>query len=291
MYRYKGIIFLLLSSFFFTTSTLFAKLVTTLSEIQAVEITFCRFFLGFITVLIYMVTQKRSLRPKRISYVLLRSILNLIAVILFFAGVQFTTITNANMLNMTYPIFVYLYAPFINREKNSVIYLLYVTITMIGAYLIINPTIEDLLLGDILALLSGVTAGAAISILREARKYDSSFIILFYLMTIGTITNYFIMLPYFIAPKGIVILYLFLSASSGVLGQIFITIGYRYIDAASGSLISSSRILFAVIMGVCMFSDPLSPKIIIGAILIIISLIGVSGRWQRIRQKTPSSMM
>ena len=96
---YKGLILLLLSSFTFALSTIFAKFVTTLSDIPGVEITFFRFLIGILAVFFYMIIKKVSLRPTNIKYVLLRSLSNIIAVMLFFTGIQFTTVSNANMLN------------------------------------------------------------------------------------------------------------------------------------------------------------------------------------------------
>lgn len=278
-----GILYLLSSAFLFACATVFAKLVNIQAGIPGVEVTFFRFLIGFIAALIFLVIRKESLRPVKTRYVLLRSFLNIVAVIFFFTGIQYTTVTNANMLNMTYPVFVYLFSPFINRERRPFIYYTYLLITLSGIYLVINPDFSHILIGDSFALVSGIIAGGAISILRESRKYDRSFIIFFYLMGIGTVVNFFVMIPFFVAPAGIVILYLFLAAFLGALGQVFITIGYRHIDAASGSLVSSTRILFAGIMGVTFFADPLTAELIAGGALIIISLAGVSGGIRRLK--------
>jgi len=61
-----------------------------------------------------------------------------------------------------------------------------------------------------------------------------------------------------------------------VLGQIFITYGYKYISARAGSLISTSRILYAVILGVLVFSEEITLRIAAGGMLIMLSIIAVS---------------
>jgi drug/metabolite transporter (DMT)-like permease len=68
-------------------------------------------------------------------------------------------------------------------------------------------------------------------------------------------------------------------------GQLLITVGYKYIDAAPGSLVSSSRIVFAIILGVTFFSDPMTLRIIIGSLMIIISLAGVNGFFRYLRRE------
>ena len=278
----KGYILLLLSAITFSLSTVFAKIVTTTSNIEAVELTFFRFITGFITVSVYVAITRKSLVPKNKKYISLRAFFNTIAVIFFFLGIQYTTITKANLLNMTYPIFVFLLAPFINREKSSSIHFLYLFLTMVGLYLVIVPDvsifkIDQINIGDIYSLISGIVAGFAIATLREARKYDASYMILFYLMALGSIINCIIVIPFFIIPTGTVLILVILTTITSLLGQVFITVGYKYINASAGSLVSSSRILFAIILGITIFSDHISIKMGIGGILILISLIGVSG--------------
>jgi len=79
-----------------------------------------------------------------------------------------------------------------------------------------------------------------------------------------------------------VTVYLILSGVSAAAGQVFITIGYRYIEAASGSLVSASRIVFAGVLGVLVFADPFTVPIMTGALLILVSLLGVGGLWEMI---------
>ena len=277
---------LLLSAAAFAMSTVFAKVVTTGSSVPGIEVTFLRFLVGLSFTWMYLRYRKISIRPNNPRLVVLRAVSNTAAVLFFFTGIQFTTVTNANMLNMTYPVFVFLVAPFFNREASSGKYYLYLFLTIIGVYLIVVPDFHSINPGDLSALASGICAGVAISALREARKYDNSFVILFHLMAIGIGINLAIMIPLFVMPDPYIFLFMLLSAITAYTGQILITVGYRYIDAAPGSLISASRILFAGILGVSIFGDPLTFRIVIGGILILVSLAGVSGIIRYIRRPT-----
>ena len=56
-----------------------------------------------------------------------------------------------------------------------------------------------------------------------------------------------------------------------------ITPGYLYMSAKSGGIISSfRRIIFASILGVVIFQDPMNMGVIFGGLLIAISIIGVT---------------
>ncbi|MFW6137653.1 MAG: DMT family transporter [Spirochaetota bacterium] len=273
----RGIILLLLAALSFAVMTVFVKLVTTHSALQAMEVSFFRFLLGFMAMLPYQLSRKKSLSPVRLDLVLLRVISNVTSVTLFFLGIQHTTVTNANMLNMTYPVFVFILSPFMNREGINPFHFIFLILAMAGVYLIVAADFSQVRKGDIFALLSGIAAGFALSTLRQLRKYDSTYVILFYQMGIGTLLTGALMVPWAVMPSADTVHFILLVGVLGYLGQMFLTWGYRYISASSGSLVTASRILFAAFLGVVIFADPITLKIAAGGVLILISLFGVSG--------------
>ena len=278
----RGFLLLLISELAFSIAYVFAKFVTTQSAIPGIEITIFRFGIGFIASSIVIIKNKTPLVPNKVSFVALRAVFNTAAVICLFIGLQYTTITKANMLNMTYPAFVFLLSPFINGERASLHNLVYLVIAITGIHYVIMPessffSLSGINMGDIISFASGIFAGFAITTLREARKHDESALILFYLMGLGTITNIIILIPYFVMPDLKMLVYMVLCGGLSVLGQFTITEGYRYIEAARGSLVSTARIFFSMILGVIIFQDIMTFRIAAGCVLIIISLVGVSG--------------
>ena len=275
---YRGVIFLVLSELCFTVSTVFSKLLTNSSDVSALEVTFSRFFLGLLVASVIVHQNSISLIPHKLSLLIWRGVLNTVAVILFFLASQYTTITNTHMLNMTYPFFIFVFSPlFFRQEKISFFLYPALMAALIGIWLVINPDWNAVNKGDLFGLLSGLISAFAIITLNMARKNDSTPVILFYLMAIGTVLNGLVMLPVFVWPKGSQWLLLLASASVGVLGQICITYGYKYISARAGSLVSTSRILYAVVFGMLIFSEDLSLRIAAGGLLIILSI--VSATW------------
>ncbi len=272
----RGIYLLILAEFCFASATVFVKFVTNTSDIPAIEITFCRVILGVILATLYMVKTKTSFIPKKIPLVVARAILSFSALITFFYSVEHSSVTNANMLNMTYPVFVFLVAPLFKLEKLHKISFLFLVIAMIGIYLVIFPDFSHINKGDIIGLLSGIFAAFAIITLSIAREHDSTVLIVFYLMAIGTVLNAFMMAPVFVMPHGRDLPFLILSGLAGVLGQILLTMGYKNVSARAGSMVSSSRILFAATLGFFFFSEALSARILAGGFLIIVAIIGIS---------------
>lgn len=271
-----GVLLLLLAEFFFSFSTVFAKLANNLTPVQPQLFVFLRFAIGFLLITLYLWAARESFRPQRWGLVIARGVLNTISVSLFFWAIAHTSVTNANMLNMTYPAFVFLLAPLVVKEKTHKQGWWYLLATLIGAVLVIDPRFKAINLGDIFGLLSGMVSGAAIVSLRLARKHESSLIILFYLMLIGMLITAGLVFPHFAVPAGLAGVFVWAAALCGVLGQVLITIGYRYIAATAGSLVSASRILFATILGVWLCGDHLSLQILFGGALILWSLVSLS---------------
>jgi drug/metabolite transporter (DMT)-like permease len=273
----KGIVLLLMAELCFAASTVFAKLVTNTSAISGIEIASFRFLIGFVASAYTVYKLKIPVKPNNKKLVLWRAFLNTTAVILFFLSVQHTSITNANMLNMTYPVFIFLFSPlFIKSEKPKFINYIFLILSCIGIYFVINPNFNHIQIGDIFGLISGIVGGFSVITLRKARENDSTVLILFYLMGIGLIINALIVIPTFIAPQGINIFYVICSAVIGFAGQVFMTSGYKHISARDGSLVSGSRIIFAVLLGVAVFSEDINFRIIAGGLLILTSITGVS---------------
>lgn len=274
---YKGIFMLLLAELFFASATVFAKLVTNTSDISGIEIASFRFLIGFIASAYTVYKMRIPLKPQKTNLVLWRAFLNTTAVILFFLSVQYTSVTNANMLNMTYPVFIFLLSPlFIKTEKAKPANYIFLLFTLLGIFLVIHPDFHKINRGDVFGLMSGLVGGFSVITLRLARENDSTVLILFYLMGIGLIMNSIVVIPTFKIPHGINVWWIALSAITGFLGQVFMTVGYKYISAREGSLVSGSRIVFAGILGITIFSELISIRIISGGVLIICSIVGMS---------------
>lgn len=285
--RLKGIILLLLAEFFFSSSTVFAKLANNLMTINPQLFVFLRFALGLLLMTVYLGVRRESFLPERWSLVIARGVFNTISVSLFFLAIANTSVTNANMLNMTYPAFIFLLAPLVIKEKSHSQGWFYLLLTMLGALLVIRPDFQAINMGDVYGLLSGLISAVAIISLRLARKTESTTTILFYLMLIGTVLTAGFVFPHLIIPTGIAGWYLWGAVFCGLAGQALITVGYRYISATSGSLVSASRIIFATVLGVSFCGDNLSLQIVLGGLLILWSLISLSitGPQHRIQPK------
>ncbi len=279
----RGVLLLGIAAIFFALTSVFAKLGNGMG-VPGMEMNFARFFMGFLYAGSYMLYYRRSIIPQNWNSVIGRCFFNILAASFFFLAIQHTTITNANMLNMTSPVYIFLLAPLFNQGTHTGWQnYLFLVLTMAGIYLVVVPDFAHINQGDVYGALSGLFGGIAISILHQARKYDSAHIILFYQMGLGSLTTYLLAMPTFDYPTWQVWAYVLLAGFSGAMAQVLLTIGYRYIDASTGSIVSSSQILVACTFGVLFFAEPLTWQVILGGFFILTSLVGISQVWRSAR--------
>ncbi|MCK5916089.1 MAG: EamA family transporter, partial [Deltaproteobacteria bacterium] len=100
------------SAFFFYLSTLIIRWATPHVTIESAYFVFARLLLGFIVVSTAMILQKQRLQPKNYHYLIGRTIANTVAVFCFYKAVEMGSVAEANILNMTYPLFVAVFAWF-----------------------------------------------------------------------------------------------------------------------------------------------------------------------------------
>lgn len=280
-----GIFLIVLSSLSFVLSSYFGKIVTNTTEMSGIINSFSRFLVGSIIMLLYMLYKKKSFKAPDIKPIFNRAFFNSLAVVLYSASIKYTTITNVNMLNMIYPIFVILLSPYLLKETIKKDTYIYLVLVMIGSYIVANPSIGSINLGDVIAFMSAFMSALSIIYLKKCREKNQWELIVFYVMFIGTIMNipfvYNDILRFDMAKIG----FIFLAGLFGFLGQIFITWGYKYVDSATGALVATSRIVIGGIIGYLFLNEPITFRIGGGMALITLALVGLSGYFEKFMKK------
>lgn len=276
-----GAFYVLLSALFFVLSSVYGKIVTNTTGMSGIITSLGRFLIGTVAMFIYMIYEKKNFKPVNFKPIFSRALFNGLTVLLYSIGFQYTTVTNVNMLQMTYPIFIILLTPYFTKEKIKPSTYIYLTIIMASTFIVVNPKFNSVNIGDVLSLLSAITSAVSIMNLTAARRTDEGYMIVFYVMLLGAIFTLPFSYKDLICFESKGLLPLLLSSLFGFLGQVFITIGYKYVDSATGALVSTSRIVFATLIGVLFLGEPINSRIITGGMLIIISLIGLSGYFNK----------
>lgn len=258
------------SAFFFYLATAVVKWSKSAGlDIDPAFFVFSRFLAGFVSVVILMAFLKKKPQPRNYHYLMGRTLANCLAVYCFFKGVDLTSVAEANILNMTYPLFIAIITWTLLKQHRDPVSMLIVLIAFAGVWLILSPGAIGFKRESLWALGSGISAAIAIIYLNLSRRVHDTETTLFFLFGLGGLIILLLFHDTLEVPEGAILRYLGLSALFSVAGQYLITIGFRYVTALEGGVISSTRILLAAVLGPIITSDPvLSWLGWVGAILI-----------------------
>ena len=225
-------------------------------QIDTALYTFARFMFGFIVVSVSLLVSGRRPRCNHVPYVLGRMLTNTIAVYCFYKAVEVGSVAEANILNMTYPLFVALFSWFMLPGQRNIFALWVVAIASVGIWLILAPGMTGLHLTDFWGLLSGFFAGFAIIYLNLSRRHDDAQVILWYMFGLGGLLMFPMVYGLLRLPTSLELLLLISCSVAGVAGQYLLTYGFLYVTAVEGAVVSSSRILIAALLGPLLVADP-----------------------------------
>jgi drug/metabolite transporter (DMT)-like permease len=244
------------SAFCFYMSTVAIQWSRASVAIDASYFVFARFLLGFLVVCTVMKVRHRRLGLKNHHLLIGRTLSNCAAVYCFFKAVTVTTVAEANILNMTYPLFIAIFTWVFLKRQRDLITLAMVLIAFAGVWLVLSPGAFSLKFDHAWGLMSGLTAAVAIIYLNISRQYHDTHTILFYMFGLGTVVIYALFYRHIFFPDTLEFYYLVLCAAFGIAGQYLLTLGFRYVTAVEGSIISSTRILLAALLGSFLVSEP-----------------------------------
>ena len=257
------------SAFCFYFSTVVIRWSREVVAIDSAFYAFFRFLLGFFVVCAVMAVKRQGPVAKRYDLLLGRTVGNCIAVFCFYQAVRYTSLAEANILNMTYPIFIAVLSWIVLPDQRDRVALIMVGAALCGVWLILQPGRMGLSLYSLWGIGSGVSAAMAIFYLNLSRQHHDANTVLFYMFGLGSVLMYAFFRSSIFWPNSTEFYYLFLCGGSGIVGQFLITLGFRYVTAVEGSVISSTRILLAALLGPVLASDPwLGPTGWVGAVLI-----------------------
>ena len=164
--RRKGILFILLSAFFFCLMSVFVRLA---GDVPTMQKAFFRNIVAAILAAVLLARSKSgfSFQKKNLPDLLLRSSIGTAGILCNFWAVDHLRIADANILNKLSPFFAILMSIFILKEKPSRIEWLSVLLAFIGAAFVAKPSAGIASFPALIAILGGFTAGTAYTYVRK----------------------------------------------------------------------------------------------------------------------------
>lgn len=265
---------MLVASFLFAVMAASVKMAS--PEIGSFSMIFWRGVFGCISILLWARFTGRSLKTSCFPAHVKRSGIGTLALGMWLYAVAYLPLSTGMTLNYTSPLFIAAFVTGASFFNKSPIQWRLVAATVIGFAGVVEVLQPEFHAGDMFPALVGLGSGLLSAIaymqIRELSKLNEpDWRVVFYFsvfnLVFGAVTHFLFDQPDVYSAKSV--LCIFAAGSSATLAQIALTKSYGTGNLLLSSILSFSAIVFAVIMGMAIFGDPLPLQSALGIAIII----------------------
>ena len=222
-----------------------------------------------LAVAIFATSRGLSLKVSDKRKMLLRCVVGLTAMILYFTALGRIPIGQAVTLQYTAPLFVALLSGRVIRERVEPMVALLVVSAFAGIVLIVSPDLSSIDSDALLALGSGFFAAMAYMYVRELRNTDSASSVVFWFAAFSVVGSIFQALPDVAGLEWKTVAALIGIGIGAGGGQVGITMAYHRANAAWVSAFSYLTVIVATFYGFTLFNETLGASDWLGGLLIV----------------------
>lgn len=244
-----------------------------LHHIPSHELVFFRSIIVFLLSLYFVLKLKLPILGNNTTWLMLRGISGLSALLLFFMTIKNMPLASATSLQYLSPIFTVLFASVMNNQSVRPIQWLYFLMAFFGVMLIkgFDERVRIEWLG--VGVLAAIIAGFAYNSIIKCRKTDHAYTIVIHLTFISLpVTGIWCMFD-FVVPQGIEWLILLGMGISTQIAQYYSTKALMSASAATITPWNYVGALFSVVVGFFFFQESVGWLTMLGMMVIVISLI------------------
>lgn len=274
--KLKGIAYVLLSVFVFSVSNMLVKDVG--NSYPIIEVLFIRFAVALpLTVLFFIKvdlpgqTWGKSIKSGNLKLEILCGVLISIGLGCLFLSFKYLPLADAQTISFSSSLFVTALAYPILKEKVGLHRWTSVVIGFIGVIIVIQPTLDFINKGAVLGLIFSLLQALVLLYARVLMKTDSPILVSLY----TTVTGLALTLPFlpfvWVTPSFWDLVLLLVLGLGGGLGQIFIVMGYKHVEASLASPFLYSALIWGILFDLLIWAHLPNQHMLIGAGLIIVS--------------------
>lgn len=243
------------------------------------EIAFLRAFFGSIFLTGVVIRSNfAALRTHSPWLQLLRAVLNAASMLCFFLALTYEPLAKLSALMFTSPLFAAIGATVVLRERMGPARVVGLGVGFAGALVVVRPGFDAITIGIWLALISSATWGAALVVIKQLARRDSS-------LTIAIYAAY-LLLPFNLAAALFVwrwpnLEMLAICAAIGVAGtisQIFLGNAFKFADATVVLPCDFTKLVWAALVGYLWFGEVPDEWTWIGGTIIFASTLYIALR-------------
>jgi drug/metabolite transporter (DMT)-like permease len=240
-------------------------------KFPTIQIIFIQNIVSFFCILPFSLRQGwERMKTDELPVHLIRDLFGVCSYYLYFLAIRFLNLVDATTLNYTAPFFV----PFVwwiwMKEKFLPHIWWSVIIGFIGVAVILNPSQRIFEMGFVFGIFAGLTSAIALSAVRVLNiRREPMSRTLFYYFSIASLISFPFAWAAWIPPTGQEWLLSALIGIATAIGQILLTVAYRYGTASYLSPLGYAVVVYNGLISYFIFAQPLGYRSLIGTILIV----------------------
>ncbi len=249
-----AVFLIIISIIFGTLMGTFIKLAQ--EELNVFTTGFLRFFFGFLIITPYILKTKFEVfSTKNLKIHILRSALNLPAMLLGFAALAMLPLEKMTAIHFIVPIIVTILAVIFLKEKIYLYRSIALVMGFLGMLIILRPGIIDISIGIYMALISSLIWSVVIILTKKVSKDDSAITILSHQYVYMSLFSFPLVIYFWDQPSLKTIIFILCAAISGTILHIALNHAYKLVDVTMTQPYSFLGLVVSSIIGYFVFSD------------------------------------
>ncbi len=272
-----AIFLIIISIIFGTLMGTFIKLAQ--EELNVFTTGFLRFFFGLLIITPYILKTKFEVfSTKNLKIHILRSALNLPAMLLGFAALAMLPLEKMTAIHFIVPIIVTILAVIFLKEKIYLYRSIALVMGFLGMLIILRPGIIDISIGIYMALISSLIWSVVIILTKKVSKDDSAITILSHQYVYMSLFSFPLVIYFWDQPSLKTIIFILCAAMSGTILHIALNHAYKLVDVTMTQPYSFLGLVVSSIIGYFVFSDKPDFYTWLGASVIFCGVLLISYR-------------
>ena len=272
-----AIFLIIISIIFGTLMGTFIKLAQ--EELNVFTTGFLRFFFGFLIITPYILKTKfKVFSTKNLKIHIVRSALNLPAMLLGFAALAMLPLEKMTAIHFIVPIIVTILAVIFLKEKIYLYRSIALVMGFLGMLIILRPGIIDISIGIYMALISSLIWSVVIILTKKVSKDDSAITILSHQYVYMSLFSFPLVIYFWDQPSLKTIILILCAAMSGTILHIALNHAYKLVDVTMTQPYSFLGLIASSIIGYFVFSDKPDFYTWLGASVIFCGVLLISYR-------------
>ena len=263
----NGVVIMLTASVFFAVFDALTKYLT--SSLPVGEIALARFAFGFIVTFHILFKEKSWLDKRDFLLLIVRGLSGIGTFYLTLLAFEVETLSVTMILFFTNPLWSLLLSAYFLNESLTWERMVCIAIAILGISILIHPLGRGIALSHLYGLGAGILGGLNNVLSRHLRARNSARLMYAFQCMIGTLFSLPLVVHNFHVPEltqgGI----LLVAAAFGLLAQVTMNHGFRFIRAPEGGTLVMFEAVLTAVLGILLFREPLTLGFVVGTVMIL----------------------